>query len=86
MKILTKIVLASALTLSIAAPASAAYLEQQTQVANPGIRAHDVVGNHVMDRSVRGHRATDAFASEPAQTEMEPGYRYFHDFGIGSQS
>ena len=80
MKILTKIVLASALTLSIAAPAFAAYFEdQQTQVANPGARARNAVGT-----PVRGHRATDSMGFAPAQ--IDPDYRYFHESGIGSQS
>jgi hypothetical protein len=86
MKIITKIMLASALTLSIAAPASAAYFEQQTQVSSPGMRAHDTMGNHAMGRSTREQRATDSMAFEPGGAQIDPDYRYFHDFGIGSQS
>jgi hypothetical protein len=80
MKILTKVVLASAVALSIAAPASAAYFEdQQTQILSPSPRAGHVVGN-----PVRGHRAVDSMNYAPPQ--IDSGYQYFHDSGIGSQS
>jgi len=80
MKILTKVVLASAVALSMAAPASAAYLEsQQSQISTPSPRAGHVAGN-----PVRGHRALGSTNYAPLQ--FDPDYRYFHDSGIGSQS
>jgi hypothetical protein len=80
MKIFTKIALAFVLTLSIAAPAFAAYFEdQQTQITNPAPRARNVVGT-----PVRGHRATESMGFAPAQ--IDPDYQYFHESGIGSQS
>ena len=80
MKFLPRILLTSALALSIAAPAFAAYLEdQQTQLTNPGQRAR--AG---MNHPVRGHRATDSMGYAPAQ--IDPDYQYFHESGIGSQS
>ncbi|HXZ47317.1 MAG TPA: hypothetical protein VEH02_11380 [Pseudolabrys sp.] len=80
MKITTKIALASALMQSIAAPASAAYFEdQQTQMSNPPPRGARVVGN-----PVRGHRAGDSTNYLPLQ--IDPAYQYFHNSGIGSQS
>jgi hypothetical protein len=80
MKIITKIALASALMLSIAAPASAAYFEdQQTQTSNPPPRT-----GHVVNSPVRGHRAGDSMNYAPLQ--IDPDYQYFHDSGIGSQS
>ena len=80
MNTLSKILLASVLALSVAAPAFAAYFEdQQTQLTNPTTRARSTVSH-----PVRGHRATESMGYAPAQ--IDPDYQYFHESGIGSQS
>jgi len=78
MKLITKIMLASAVALSIAAPASAAYVEdQQAQTTNSPPRTAHVAG------PARGHRGMDSMNYAP---QIDPSYQYFHDSGIGSQS
>ena len=80
MNTLPKILIASALVLSVAAPAFAAYLEdQQTQVTNQDSRTRGTVSH-----PVRGHSATGSMGYVPAQ--IDPDYQYFHESGIGSQS
>lgn len=78
MKIATKIIFASALTLSAVAPtfAHAAYLENTNQIRTTGTPAQ-----HVATKSVRAIRATNSMAYVPADV----GDRYSRDFGIGSQ-
>lgn len=81
MKTITKIIFASALTVSAAAPAFAyegdGTLERNTQISTTGARPQHVVGNHV--RAHRAMHATDARAYEPADAPVGV------DFGIGSQ-
>jgi hypothetical protein len=93
MNIITRVVFASALTFAISAPAFAAYFEQPqlpdqayNQATDTAPRAYNAMRSHAMGQKVRGHRAIDSMASEPAQPQIDPDYRYFHDFGIGSQS
>ena len=78
MKTATKIIFASALAFSIAAPTfvHAAYLQNASQIRTTGAPAQ-----HVMDKSVRAVRGLDAMAYVPAEVSD----RYSRDFGIGSQ-
>ena len=85
MKTATKIIFASALTLSAVAPtfAHAAYLQAHaayTQTASQ-IRTTSAPVQHVMDKSVRAVRGLDSMAYAPA----DGGDSYSRDFGIGSQ-
>ena len=92
MKTATKIIFASALTLSAVAPtfahaaylqAHAAYLQAHaayTQNASQ-IRTTSAPVQHVMDKSVRAVRGLDFMAYAPAGG----GDSYSRDFGIGSQ-
>jgi hypothetical protein len=78
MKTATRIIFASALTLSAVVPtfAQAAYLQNTSQ-----IRTTVAPAQHAMDKSVRAVRGLDAMAYEPADV----GDRYSRDFGISSQ-
>jgi len=78
MKTATKIIFASALAFSIAAPTfvHAAYLQNASQ-----IRTTSAPAQHVMDKSARAIRGLDSMAYAPADV----GDRYSRDFGIGSQ-
>jgi len=78
MKTATKIIFASALTLSAVAPtfAHAAYLQNASQ-----IRTTSAPVQNVMDKSVRAVRGLDSMAYAPADV----GDRSSRDFGIGSQ-
>ena len=85
MKTATKIIFASALTLSAVAPtfAHAAYLQAHaayTQNASQ-IRTTSAPAQHAMDKSVRAVRGLDSMAYAPA----DGGESYSRDFGIGSQ-
>jgi Flp pilus assembly protein TadD len=78
-KTATKIIFASALALSAAAPAFAyeTALEYQTQISTTGTNAQHVMGNRT-----RAHHAMhpmNARAYEPADTQVGV------DFGISSQ-
>ena len=87
MKTLTRIMLASALKLLIAAPAYAAYLEPAQQTLQAVTQ--NAVQNSVKESGSRLHayrNATDSMAFEPAGAPVESSDRYFHDSGIGSQS
>ena len=84
MKIVTKVLLASVLALAASAPALADdAMDHRMHVT--GKRAP-----HAMSDNIRSHArmgdGTDAMASEPAESFEGYGNRYFHDFGIGSQS
>jgi len=85
MKIVTKVLLASALALAASAPALADDTATDHRMHVTGKRAP-----HAMSDNIRGHarmgHGTDAMASEPAESLGGYGNRYFHDFGIGSQS
>jgi hypothetical protein len=83
MKTATKIIFASALTLSAVAPtfahaaylqAHAAYMQNASQIRTTSARA-------AMDKSVRAVRGLDSMAYAPADV----GNSYSRDFGIGSQ-
>ena len=76
MKTTTKIVFASALTLSAIAPTYAAYLQNASQ-----IRATSAPVQSAMDKTARVVRGLDSMAYVPADV----GDRYSRDFGIGSQ-
>lgn len=78
MKTATKIIFASALTLSVVAPTfvHAAYLQNANQ-----IRTTSAPVQHAMDKSARAVRGLDSMAYAPADV----GDRYSRDFGIGSQ-
>lgn len=84
MKIVTNVLLASALALAAAAPALAddGVMDHRTH-ASAGKRAPHSMSKSVRNQS-RMHRATDSMAFEPAQPFEGYGYRYFQDFGIGS--
>ena len=85
MKIVTKVLLASALALAVApALADDGGMDHRTH-ASAGKRAPHSMSKSVPDQS-RMRRATDSMAFEPAQPFEGYGYRYFHDFGVGSQS
>jgi hypothetical protein len=53
--------------------------------ASDAKRAAPATDDSVRDH-VRTRRAIDSMAREPAGSSEDYGYRYFHDFGIGSQS
>ena len=78
MKTATKIIFASALTLSAVAPtlSYATYFVDQTKTWATTTRAQDLMG-----KKVRVDRAFDAMAYAPAGF----GNEYSRDFGIGSQ-
>jgi len=78
MKVFTKIIFVSAITLSAVAPAFAyeTALENQTQVSKTGTRAQHVMGKH---NPVRAHRGIDANAYAPADAPVGQ----VRDFGIG---
>jgi hypothetical protein len=80
---ITKIIFASALTLSVVAPtlSHAAYFVDQTKTWATNTRAQDVMG-----KSGRAVRAIDSMAYAPANAPTDFGSRYFLDRGIGSQS
>ncbi len=80
MKIVTNIVVASALALSAVAPqfAHAAYLENPTQISSASTRAQ-----HVMSKRVWPQRAIDSNAYAPAETSASAPAGV--DFGISSQ-
>ena len=84
MKIVTKALFACAVALAAATTALAA----DRGMDHP-MHASDVK-RAAPDQSVRDHvrarRAIDSMAHEPAGSFEDYGYRYFHDFGIGSQS
>jgi hypothetical protein len=79
-KTVSKIVLASALALSAAAPqfAQAAYLENPTQLSSTSTRAQ-----HVMSKGVWPRRAIDSNAYAPAEASAIAPAGV--DFGISSQ-
>jgi hypothetical protein len=78
MQTATKIIFASALTLSAIAPTfvHAAYLQNANQ-----IRTTSAPVQNVMDKSARVVRGLDSMAYVPADVDD----RYPRDFGIGSQ-
>jgi hypothetical protein len=80
MKTLTKIVIASALALSAAAPAFAYDTGVQSNAQVSTARAQQITGKHV-----DAARAADAMAFAPGDA-ADFSAKYFHDFGIGSQS
>jgi hypothetical protein len=79
-KIVSKVVSASALALSAVAPqfAQAAYLENPTQLSSTSRRAQHVMSNHVWPR-----RAIDSNAYAPAEASASAPAGI--DSGIGSQ-
>ena len=85
MKTATKIIFASALTLSAVAPtfAHAAYLQAHAAYTqNAGqIRTTSAPAQHPMDKSIRAVRGLDSMAYAPSDF----GESYSRDFGIGSQ-
>ena len=85
MKTATRIIFASALTLSAVAPTfahagylqnHAGYLQNTTQIQTAGTPVQ-----HAMDKSVRAAGGLDSMAYAPADVAD----RYSRDFGIGSQ-
>ncbi len=85
MKIVTKVLLASALALAAAAPALADGTAMDHRMHATGKRAPHAMGDSTRDHARMGH-ATNSMASEPAELFEGYGNRHFHDFGIGSQS
>jgi len=85
MKIVTKVLLASALALAAAAPALADNTSMDHRMHATGKRAPHAMSDNSRDHARMNH-GTDAMASEPAESFEGYGNRYFHDFGIGSQS
>ena len=80
MKIVSKVVLASALALSAVAPqfAQAAYLENPTQISSTSTQAQ-----HVMSKRVLSQRAIDSNAYAPAEESASAPAGV--DLGISSQ-
>jgi type IV secretory pathway TrbL component len=78
MKTATRIIFASALTLSAVAPtfAHAAYLQNASQ-----IRSTSAPVQHAMHKRAHAVRGVDSMAYAPADVDN----RYSRDFGIGSQ-
>jgi hypothetical protein len=74
---ITTIVFASAIALSVAAPAFA--YENELESVTPAQTAHPM-DQHRADTRVKPHRASDARAYVPAPVAAP------YDFGIGSQS
>ena len=81
MKTVTKIILASTLVLSAAAPASAyeTALEFQTQVLTTGTSAQHLIGQRV-----RAHRSINALNARAHVPTSAPAVDDV-DFGVGSQ-
>ncbi|HET7911135.1 MAG TPA: hypothetical protein VFL49_03840 [Pseudolabrys sp.] len=86
MKIVTRALFACAVALAAATPALAADSGMDHRMhASDAKRAAPATDQSVRDHE-RARRAIDSMAHEPAGPSEDYGYRYFHDFGIGSQS